>query len=182
MFLLASLYLTYLTRQISAKALQEILNHLVTGSHSDNYDHAYVTVIKRIEDQAPCHARLAKEVISYGALARRSLTAQELQHVIAVEAGDVELKHDSARFISDVVTACDGLVQITGHDQLDSDQEGNDTVRRCMVHRTAYGYMQRTFKGWFPDGGKRMTKACVTVLSLRVFEKGPCQAEEELDD
>ncbi|KAM6535971.1 hypothetical protein FALCPG4_005494 [Fusarium falciforme] len=179
-FLLASLYLECLSRQTSTKALRDTLARLVTGSHSDNYDAAYDSVVKGIENQAPCQANLAKKSLLYMALARRPLTGHELQHAIAVDAGVAEQTLSSVHFVRDVVVACQGLAVITGSEQIESEQR-DGTIGLRLVHRTAYNSLQRTLTRWFPEGHNRFAKTCVTVLSLPAFEAGPCPTRQELE-
>lgn len=179
-FLLASLYLECLSRQTSTKALQDTLARLLTGSHSDSYDAAYDGVVKGIENQAPCQVSLAKKSLLYMALARRPLTGHELEHAIAVDAGVTKPTPGSVHFVRDVVVACQGLVIITGSEQIESEQR-DGTIELRLVHRTAYNPLQRTVTRWFPEGHKRFAKTCVMALSLSAFEAGPCPTRQELE-
>lgn len=72
-------------------------------------------------------------------MAKSPLTTPELQHALAVEAGDVELGEDNIQEIEEVVSVCAGLVTV---------DEQSDIIR--LVHYTTQEYFERTQTRWFP--------------------------------
>ena len=104
-------------------AIPAALRTLSTGSEA--LDFMYIFGMERIQGQALHIAELAKRVLSWITCARRPLTTSELQHALAVEAGQSELNQDNLEEIDIMVSVCAGLVTV--------DQE-SDIIR--LVHYT----------------------------------------------
>lgn len=68
--------------------------------------------MERIEGQVTDQKDLAKQVLSWITYARRPLTTIELQHALAVEAGEAHLDEENLPQIEDMVSVCAGLVTV----------------------------------------------------------------------
>lgn len=123
----------------------------------------------RIEAQGADLAALAKDVLTWIVRAKTPLTTLELQHALAVEVGTPELDESNFTDVEDMVAACCGLVTV--------DKERN--IIRIM-HHTAESYLDRTWPRWFPAAETTITKSCLTYLSFRTFQGGPCKTDDEL--
>jgi hypothetical protein len=130
---------------------------------------AYQKAMERIDGQKSGFQWLAKTVLSWITCAKRPLTTSELQHALAVNAGDRELDKDSFREIGDMVSVCAGLVTV--------DIESN--IR--LVHFTAQEYLETKEMQWFPNAEINITKTCVTYLSFDRFG-GICQNDKEVEE
>jgi hypothetical protein len=119
--------------------------------------------MQRIEGHDVDSQNLAKDVLSWIVCAKRPLNTSELQHALAVEAGESELDEDNLPQIEDMVSVCAGLVTV---------DEESGIIR--LVHYTTQEYFQRTQKIWFLDAENNITKICASYLSFHAFESGPC--------
>ncbi|KAJ3454410.1 hypothetical protein MRS44_018304 [Fusarium solani] len=169
MFLLAQLHLESLIGNTSVKAVRMALAKLPSGS--DAYNHAYDTVMERIESQVAGHRKLAKQILSWITCAKRPLTTVELQHALAVEVGEMELDKDNLPGIECMVLVCAGLV---------TNDKQSGTIR--LVHYTTQQYFDKSRETWFPNAEADITTTCVTYLSFDVFESGFCQTDEEFEE
>jgi hypothetical protein len=129
----------------------------------------YEDAMKRIEAQGADMAALAKDILSWIVCARRPLTTVELQHALAVEDGALELDESNITDVEDMIAACCGLVTV--------DKESR--IIRTM-HHTAESYLDRTRSRWFPAAEANITRVCLTYLSFRPFQSGPCETDDEL--
>lgn len=102
--------------------------------------------------------------------ARRKLTAKELQHAIATQAGKSEI--DTARLLGTgtIASACHGLV-IADED---------DTVR--FTDDDTKAYFRKRRNEWFPEAEYEISGICATYLSLDVFNCGICQTDDEFEE
>lgn len=167
-FLLAQLYLESLNDKRTPRLIRRTLENLPKGS--DSLDQAYGKAMEIIQGQKVGFEELAILVLSWIVCAKRPLTTSELQHALAVEAGDLELGDDNFQEIEEVVSVCAGLVTV--------DKE-SDIIR--LVHYTTQKYFERTRERWFPNAETVIATTCVTYLSFDAFESGPCSTDEELN-
>jgi hypothetical protein len=94
----------------SPKAIRTALKKLPTGSEA--YDYAYKDAMERIEGQLADEEELAKQVLSWITCAKRPLTTSELEHALAVEAGEPQLDIENLCRVEDMVSICAGLVTV----------------------------------------------------------------------
>ncbi|KAL6361198.1 hypothetical protein LRP88_04661 [Fusarium phalaenopsidis] len=167
-FLLAELHLNSLQGKFSPKDIRRALKALPTGSTA--YDETYKAAMERIGSQANTEA-FAKKVLAWITCARRPFTTSELQHALAVEVGEMEFDEENLPGVDDVVAVCAGLVVV--------DKESN-IIR--LVHYTTQQYFERTQGDWFPTAEADITTACVTYLSYKTFESGPCETKSRMDE
>ncbi|KAM0544534.1 hypothetical protein ACHAPJ_011751 [Fusarium lateritium] len=164
MFLLATLHIDSLAQQPTIGHIKRALKTLPTGL-SDTYDQAMI----RIECQSGSMREMAKKVLSWVIYARKALSPTELQHAIAIQAGQTDLDPDFIPGIDLACSICAGLVTI--------DTERN-VVR--LVHYTTQEYFDQAKTRWFTDINSELASICITYLSFDVFASGPCQTDEEL--
>ena len=162
-FLLARLHLDSLAGETTAKSIKYILKNLKTGARS--LTQAYEDAIKRIESQTPARVSLAKEVLSWIIIAKRPLTARELQHALAIEIGETELDEDNISEIAEIVSVCAGLVAI---------DKQSDIIR--LVHYTTQEFFEHVEKAWIPQARSMIVNKCVTYLSFDAFLAGPTKS------
>lgn len=171
-FLLAKLYIDTLASETTPKGIrralaewEQIANHSKDPSKQKTtlLDHAYEVALQRIQHQKVQHFILAKKVLSWVIHAKRNLTPSELQHAVAIEIGLPEFDKENIADIGLSVSVCGGLVII--------DQESH-VIR--LVHYTTQEFLERTWKDRFPKSQAVVAKACISYLSLKVFDSGPC--------
>lgn len=125
----------------------------------------------RIDGQLADEKDLAHQVLSWIICAKRPLSLVELEHAIAVENGDSELDLDNICPAHQMVSTCVGLITI---------DEESSVVR--LVHYTAQEYFERTRDKWFSDAEAQIAKSCITYLSFKAFQSGPCKSNSELSE
>ena len=132
---------------------------------------AYNHAMERIDGQLPGLRLLARKILSWITCAQQQLTVLELQHALAINAGDTQLDRENLRDIQDMVSLCAGLVTV---------DEKSGIIR--LVHYTTQEYFEQTGKVWFPEAESDITICCVTYLSFNAFENGCCETYEEYKD
>jgi ankyrin repeat protein len=148
--------------------IRSAMESLPTGSSA--YNKTYENAMERITAQDADGERLAKKVLWWITCAKRPLIIVELQHAIAVKPGKSEFDEKSQPDIEDIVSVCAGLVMV---------DEESKIIR--LVHYTTQEYFERTESRWFPNAQMDITKTCITYLSLRQFESGFCQTDDEFE-
>ncbi|KAI1842402.1 hypothetical protein JX266_011443 [Neoarthrinium moseri] len=170
MFLLAQLYLDSLRGKRSPKAVRAALGSISNNIPGNDAIHvAYRDAMDRINRQMRDQTDLAMEVLLWITCARRPLSVIELQQALAVELNEAAFDEENLTNIQEIVSVCCGLVTV--------DAESN-IVR--LVHYTAQQFFEQTQKEWFPAADEHITKVCITYLSYKVFEEGPCKSRQEL--
>ncbi|KAK2791961.1 hypothetical protein FQN51_001975 [Onygenales sp. PD_10] len=155
-FLLAHLHLNSLIGKVSPKAIRTALKNLPSGS--DAYDAAYQDIMKRVENQLPDQAKLAKRVLSWIVCARRPLKQTELLHALAVEPHEHEFDKSNLSDVSTIISPCAGLVTV---------DEKSSIIR--LIHYTTQEYLDRTQAYWFPMAHVDIATTCLAYLSFDVF-------------
>jgi len=168
-FQLAHLHFESVSNKRTCRKIKDALKTLPTGPKA--YDNAYDEAMKRIADSDADSEDLAKQVLSWITCARRRLTSLEIQHALAVVAGDPELDKENLPSVDDIVLVCIGLVTI---------DEESGIIR--LVHYTAQEYFERMRKVWFPNAEADIAKVCVAYLSFRTFDDGFCPTDEGIRD
>jgi len=165
-FLLAQLHLDSLIDKTTPRAITRTLEKLPKGS--DALDLAYKEAMQRIQGQEPGLVELAWRVLSWITCAMRPLTAIELQHALAIEAGDSELGEDNLQDLDEIISRCAGLVTI--------DEESN-IIR--LVHYTTQEYFEQMQTSLFPDAQEDIAVTCITYQLFNTFETGLCLTDDE---
>jgi hypothetical protein len=138
---------------------------------SEAYSHAYEDAMQRIEGQDKDSRQLALDVLSWIVCAKSPLHTSELQHALAVEVSEPELDKYNLPQVEEMASVCGGLVTV---------DEESGIIR--LVHYTTQEYFQQTQAHWFPDAEANITRICVSYLSFRSFESGPCQSYDEYEE
>ncbi|CAI7620936.1 unnamed protein product [Penicillium pancosmium] len=171
-FLLAKLYIDTLASETTPKGIRRALaewERIARVSKDPSkmktalLDHAYEVTLERIEHQKVQHWDLARKVLSWVIYAKRNLTPSELQDAVAIEIGLPYFDKENIADIGLSVSVCGGLIVL--------DQESH-VVR--LVHYTTQEYLERTWKDRFPESQAGVAKACISYLSMGVFDSGTC--------
>ena len=136
----------------------------------EGLDDTYDEVMSRILAQHPDYVALARKVIYWVFYAVRPLTLKEVQHALAVEPNDTSLDEDSIVDEDLLVSVCTGIITV----QHESGVVG-------LVHYTAQQYLERKAQKYFPDAQHEIVRTCLTYLSFKEFDKGPCRGEKKLE-
>lgn len=130
----------------------------------------YVEQMERIVGQPPRHRKLAQNTLSWLVCTREPLTTLQLQHALAVEAGDDEFDKDNIPDIQDVLAVCIGLVT------LDSE---TGIIR--LAHYTTQEYLEQTQTQWLPMSNDYVTSVCCIYLSFKRFQNGALPTYRKAD-
>jgi hypothetical protein len=118
----------------------------------------------RISQQNPSRAKLAERVLGWVSFARRPLLIDELRHGLAVENDTSEMDVENLPSIKTILSVCIGLVVV---------DHQNDTVR--LIHLTAREFfLKRGSKALLERTWEDMSRACLTYLSFKPLQSGPC--------
>jgi ankyrin repeat protein len=175
---LAEIYLTSLDDKATPRAVRSTLSQFerqVPGStetqRREVLDKAYHQAMDRITGQKPGFRNLALKALCWITCAARPLAPAELQHALAVEAGDSELDEDNIPRLERMVSICAGLVTI---------DEESHVIR--LVHYTTQEFFQERWRDWFPTAHDEITDICITYLSFKDFETGMCKTYVEYNE
>jgi ankyrin repeat protein len=166
--------------ETTPKGIKTILTELenISKSSADGeerkrraLDHAYEAAMRRIQSQPSGHYELAKRVLSWIVCAKQDLSPLQLQHAVAIEINSRTLDEDNIADIGLSISVCAGLMTI---------HKESNVVK--PVHYTTQEYFERTWQDWFPDSYVYLTKACITYISLQVFDSGECASKDDLRD
>ena len=166
MFLLARLHMDALATKRTSKAIQETLQNLPTGIR-DTYEQA----MSRIEEKNNDDDReMAMNLLLWIAFARRPLTVSEIEHATSIRPNIREIDSDDVISAKDLTSLCAGLVII----------DASNILR--LVHFSAQNYFSENRARWFPNGDLVITRHCLTYLSFKEFENGPCSGPHEREE
>lgn len=127
--------------------------------------------MRRIEQQGQYAQEIAKTIFGWIMFSTRGLSVPEIQHALAVEIGESEFDETNIIDVEELMSICIGLITI--------DAQSNSFK---FVHYTTKEYFDRKLNLWFPDIHRVITSACLAYISLDVFNQGPCETREGLDD
>jgi hypothetical protein len=167
---LSQIYLGLLDDKPTPKAIRRVLEDFREQSEGSVLAHAYEQAMERINGQKLGLKELAMRVLSWITCAERPLTTSELQHALAVEAGESALDQENLPQIEDMVSVCAGLVTVN---------EESRIIR--LVYYTTQDYFERTQKDWFPNAVSDIIRTYVIYLSFDVFRSGFCPTDHEFE-
>ncbi|KAH8682874.1 hypothetical protein BGZ60DRAFT_443458, partial [Tricladium varicosporioides] len=161
MFLLAQLHMDSLA---STYTLDQLESGIVNLSRTP--DEVYKTTLDRISKQDEFKHTLAIRILAWLIFAERPLTITELQHALAVRAGDKVL-HES-RLVSEktLTSACAGIVSV---DQC--------TKTVSLAHYTAEKYLRNNTSTLFKEVQSNIAEACLVYLCFDEFSRIPESAD-----
>ena len=165
MFLMAALQIEYIAQADTRRKLLRSLEQLPAS-----LDDLYAENMRRIDEKRPIKRSFAYETLFWVSHSRRPLTVVELQCALGLELGDTSFDPESISLESDILDACGALLTV--------ERESN-AVR--LVHYSAQEYFEKTSNVHFPGFHALITLKCLTCLSLRDLEAGPCITDEELE-
>ncbi|PKY00168.1 nucleoside phosphorylase [Aspergillus campestris IBT 28561] len=168
MFLLAQLHFDTVKTRKTIKKVRDSLKSLPTGFA---YKHPYNDTMQRIWELDSDSQKLARDTLSWITYAKRPLSPTELQHALAVEHDEPDLGHDNLPQIEEAISVCAGLVTV---------DEASGIIQ--FAHCTIQEYFQQTQKHWFPDAETKIAQTCISYLSFRAFETGPCRTGWDLTE
>ena len=148
---------------LSAKQLKKALQSIPITLSA-----AYDATIQQINRQGPQVSRAAYQVLTWILLTKSPLTAEEMEHAMAVEPGSQEFDNDDIIPAHKLVDLCSGLVMI---DQAGGVRFAHPTIREYIT-------AQPTVVGLCPES--HITRKCLTYLLYKEFGKTPCQSLQQL--
>ncbi|RYN82789.1 hypothetical protein AA0120_g9495 [Alternaria tenuissima] len=155
MFLMARLYLDTLVHKTTRRKIKSTLETLPEG-----LDSVYEELMIRIKLQNPKdHAELAIKVLGWIFYVVKPLTVTQVQHALAIEAGDDYLDEDGIPDRDLLVSVCAGMVMIN---------ENSDTI--SLVHYTTQEYFQRRGKFRLDHMNRDIAMTCLTYLKFNAFD------------
>ncbi|KAL7912680.1 ankyrin repeat-containing domain protein [Trichoderma velutinum] len=177
MFLLAKIYLDLLEGKMTVNEIRKQLG-IFKSQNTENNDnqkgkilaYAYEQAIERIRNQKEGVRNFAMRALAWVTLAKRQITTSELQHALATQDGMTTLSHDDLPDLTDVTSACVGLLTI---------DEESHLIR--LVHYTAHEYLKQTQNRWFPSAEESILRSCLTYLLFDVFKSGVCFSDRAFE-
>ena len=147
------------------RAVQEALQNLPTKI-GDTYDQA----MQRIEATNEDDRKIVMSFLLWIAFSTRPLRVAEVEHATATIEGATSIDVDEILSASDLTSMCAGLVII----------DASDIVR--LVHFSAQNYFKENREKWFSNGDLTLARTCLTYVSFKAFETGPCSGQNESVD
>ncbi|KAL6826777.1 ankyrin repeat-containing domain protein [Trichoderma sp. SZMC 28015] len=177
MFLLVEIYLVLLQDKMTVNDIRKQLVIFKSRNTENNGDqrgkilaYAYKQAIERIRNQKEGIRSLAMRALAWVTLAKRQITTSELQHALATQDGMTTLSHDDLPDLTDVTSACVGLLTV---------DEESHIIR--LIHYTAHEYLEQTLDSWFPSAEASILRSCLTYLSFEIFRSGHCRSDEAFE-
>ena len=112
-FLIAKLLLQSLKGQLTVRGIKSSLSSLPHVLHD-----LYETMFKRVEKQNQSSHDLAVKALTWLSYAQRPMTALELQHALAVEAGKGSLDVENLVDVEEVISICGNLLAVTAESKI----------------------------------------------------------------
>ena len=126
-------------------------------------------MFKRVEEQNQFSPKLAVMALTWLSYGQRPMTALELQHALAVEAGKGSLDVENLVDVEEVISVCGGLLAVTAESKLTT-----------FIHTTAEEYFRDQRETRMATGQVAIASACLTYLRFDCFADGPCANDEAL--
>ena len=147
------------------RAVQQALQNLPTEI-GDMYDQA----MERIEATNEDDRKIAMNFLLWIAFSTRPLSVAEVEHATSTTADSSGIDPDEIVNASDLTSMCAGLVII----------DASDIVR--LVHFSAQNYFRENREKWFSNGDLILAQNCLTYVTFKAFENGPCSGSTESED
>ena len=154
-----------LANKRTPRAVQDALQNLPTKI-GDTYDQA----MQRIEATNEDDRRIVMNFLLWIAFSIRPLSVTEVEHATSINSGASDIDPDEVLSASDLTSMCAGLVIV----------DASDIVR--LVHFSAQSYFKENRERWFAHGDLTLAQDCLTYLSFKAFEAGPCSGPTESED
>lgn len=147
------------------RAVQQALQNLPTEI-GDTYNQA----MERIEATNEDDRRLVKNFLLWIAFSARPLSVAEVEHATSTAIHSTGIDPDEIVNASDLTSMCAGLVIV----------DASDIVR--LVHFSAQHFFKENRGKWFADGDLILAQTCLTYVSFKAFDSGPCSGPNESED
>ena len=147
------------------RAVQQALQNLPTEI-GDTYDQA----IERIEATNEDDRKIVMNFLLWITFSTRPLSVAEVEHATSTTADSSGIDPDEIVNASDLTSMCAGLVII----------DASDIVR--LVHFSAQNYFRENREKWFSNGDLILAQNCLTYVTFKAFENGPCSGPTESKD
>lgn len=143
-------------------AVQEALRKL-PAEIGGTYDQA----MERIKATNDYDQRIVMNFLQWIAFSARTLTVAEVEHASSITTAATDIDPDEVLSASELTSMCAGLVII----------DASNVVR--LVHLSAQKYFRDNRERWFPGGNLSLARSCMTYISFKAFESGPCSGPAE---
>ncbi|KAI9864361.1 MAG: hypothetical protein M1813_003281 [Trichoglossum hirsutum] len=163
-FLLATLLMDGLDGVATIKQIRDALRRSPI-----NLAEAYQSTFARIMSQSPSRAQIALQVLTWILHSERPLYMNELQHALAVEAGDLELDEENLCSPKILINSCMGLAVVHSRD---------NTVR--LPHLTVEEFLLENHEETVHKNRSRIARVCLTYLLFRSFREAACRTHDTL--
>ena len=151
-FLLVSLNIDVILREVTVSTRRERLNEMTKGTHLGD---VYATTLDRIKIQKGGRSRLGVEALMWVSNSERPLKTSELCHALGVKKGSTDLDPENIPEIRTILASSLGLVTV---------EPSSDTVR--LVHFTLQEYLSN-YPSLFQSPHSMITEICLTYLNFR---------------
>ncbi|QYS98726.1 ANK_REP_REGION domain-containing protein [Trichoderma simmonsii] len=151
---------------VDSKTPESMMDTLEEKSRRNDTLDAMMT---RIRGQSADRRDLAMNTLLWMAFAFYPLEIRQLQHALAVEAGESSFDEANIPDTDDVASVCAGLVVI--------DTE-RDAFRFC--NKSVESWIIERRNKLFPDAQLHLTRVCLTYLSFTAFESGIALSVDDL--
>lgn len=152
-----SLAITRTTGAVT-KALQKLPTEI-----GDTYDQA----MERITATNDSDQRIVMNFLQWIVFSARPLSVAEVEHASSIIAAATGIDPHEVLSASELTSMCAGLVII----------DASNIVR--LVHFSAQNYFKENHEKWFPSGNLSLARSCMTYVSFKAFESGPCSGPSE---
>lgn len=138
------------------------------GKMSDIYYGAYKETMDRIKHHK--WSKVALSTVEWVALAKRPLTALELQHALAVFDGQRDFDSSCITDIEDIISSCTGLVIA---------EQPTNLIR--FAHYTVQEYFDKHLCDHYPNPRAYIAKSCLTYLGFMKVSYIPRHSQSSAD-
>ncbi len=149
---------------MTVRGIKSTLSSLPLNLHD-----IYETMFRRLEEQDQFSRDLAFKAFTWLSYAQRPMTALELQHALAVEAGKGSLDVENLVDIEELISVCGGLVAVTAESNI-----------IAFIHTTAGKYFRDQRDIRLANGQLTIASTCLTYLCFDCFADGRCANDEAL--
>lgn len=164
-FLHARSHASYLATKHNVRSFREALRDLPKSSGA-----IYQEAMGKLKSQNPEAVRLAEKMLLWIVNASRPLRVKELQHLLAVREGDLNIDDNALTAPTYILSICAGLVTI--------DERGS--ICR-LVHYTVQEFLRENRARYFPWGHVGMASIFrLQYPSFDSFGAGPCPSFDKL--
>jgi ankyrin repeat protein len=133
----------------------------------------YDSTLQRLFHQSESRSRLARKVLIWVALGKRSLTLTELQHALAVTSEEATLNPERISPQEIIKRTCFNLITVDPRSSI-----------VLLSHYSFQNYLEQCRNELFKESIDRnvIEWACLDYLLLEEFKSGPCRSAKDLEE